>query len=340
MDEPLTISFELKPSGLEISAYTPMSSEPITVSRGTECFNLIHEMSQAYQLLAVRQSFAEKGDRGVISDLQRLGEQIYSLFFMGLEDCLKTASSVFLEHGVFLLPLELAFDGEQFIGHRYPIGNWTRGLGAMPQRTDIGFRSHWTAEPKALFLGHTDTEVFDSFRGHGKMTICESMERTTWEMLDRRLFDNPYSMLHFSGHGWYPESSPSESYLVIDETQVGPSNLGLLDPKAIRFSGMNQPLVFVNACYSGRVTGSYQGYVGMAENFVRSGASSCVTTLWSISDDSASRFAGQFYSHLLDRRTVGEALREARIYSWRNEDDLLTGLSYTLFGNPESLVQI
>ena len=76
-----------------------------------------------------------------------------------------------------------------------------------------------------------------------------------------------------------------------------------------------RPLVFLNACHSGQVALSLTGLGGWADKFFREArASAFVGTLWEVSDDLAAEFARSFYTALADGKTLGAALREARLY--------------------------
>jgi hypothetical protein len=334
------IKFELEHSRLVISAFDQESGRSEQITRGVDSIERINQMSEMYRMLVARRSFADEDDLGVISTLEQLGEQLYVLFFSGLEDLLEPCSSLLLEHDMFLLPLELASNGQEFIGLKYAVGNWMRGFGRAPH---IEPRESDALEVskdfRALFLGDENESVFDVFFRE-RVPICERMRSTWAEYLLEQLNSKRYDVLHFAGHGRFDETHPKLSFLVLDQERAGQDESALLRCDQLESARLYHTLVVLNACQSGRVEENYLGFVGFVDSIFRSGATSCITTLWSISDKSATRFVVDFYTNLFRGAPIGEALRKARLKCWLEKRDVLTSFSYVLFGNPSRLIKI
>src|SRR5438045_3709957 len=113
------IKFAFERSRLAISVSDPETKSSKSVIRGEDSVDQINQLSLMYRSLVAFRSFADENDQGVISIAEELGKQLYTLFFSGLEDFLEPYSNLLIEHSMFLLPLELAFDGKEFLGLKY-----------------------------------------------------------------------------------------------------------------------------------------------------------------------------------------------------------------------------
>jgi len=148
---------------------------------------------------------------------------------------------------------------------------------------------------------------------------------TVYKLLELGGFDG----LHFACHGEYNQRNPDQSILLLEGKQRFRPNDITGDKRAF---GRDRPLVFLNACETGRAGLSLTGLGGWARAFVQAGAGVFVGSMWEANDESACKFAIAFYRHLLDGKTVAEAARLARQSIKRAGDP--TWLSYTVYANP------
>src|SRR5260370_23559148 len=98
------ITLTLEQSQLVISASYPdggHGKRSKRITRGKDSIDQINHLSRLYRSLVTLRSFAEEEDRGVISLAEKLGEQLYMLFFKGLEDFLEPGSTLIIEHSMF-----------------------------------------------------------------------------------------------------------------------------------------------------------------------------------------------------------------------------------------------
>jgi CHAT domain-containing protein len=93
-------------------------------------------------------------------------------------------------------------------------------------------------------------------------------------------------------------------------------------------------LVFMNTCSVAQPQVEYcpTGDSGFVKVFLKAGVRAVVCSTWDLSDDQAAKFARVFYDVLLDGKTIGEAVRAARLEIYSDFDP--TWLSYTFFGDP------
>jgi CHAT domain len=146
--------------------------------------------------------------------------------------------------------------------------------------------------------------------------------------LDAFLATGGADVVHFACHGDFRRDDPLESVVMIGTDEFTRVDL------AGEFStfGRYRPLVFLNACDSGRLAGSPTGVAGWAQAFLAAGAGAFIGCLWSVGDQSASAFAQAFYTHLMAGDTIGAATSAARQEAARIGD--ASHLSYTVFANP------
>lgn len=104
---------------------------------------------------------------------------------------------------------------------------------------------------------------------------------------------------------------------------------------ALNLEPNSRPIVFLNACQSGRPGFGIAGIGGFARAFLESkpGAAVVVAPLWSVGDVPASTFSMTFYDRLRKNDTVVDAVKAARKKA-REKDTQLTWLSYSVYADP------
>ena len=139
---------------------------------------------------------------------------------------------------------------------------------------------------------------------------------------------------HFSGHGQFAAPDPDRSAILLER---GQRLCAWQICGQVSNCGSTNPLVFLNACQTGRAALSLTDIGGWAQSFVKAGAAGFVGSLWSVYDQAVCQFAQAFYNHLLAGETIGQAAREARVAIRRLNDP--TWLAYTVFADPLAMVQ-
>ncbi|MGZ5443549.1 MAG: CHAT domain-containing protein [Thermoanaerobaculia bacterium] len=134
-------------------------------------------------------------------------------------------------------------------------------------------------------------------------------------------------LVHFAGHGEYTSGDPERTGLVFNE--------GILNPETIREVFERNPIVFANACDTGKISNAgdvRQHWTGLAASFIHRGAVNYLGSLWPVFDDGSRRFAEEFYREVCAGRTVGEAVLAARADAYARGD--VTWAAFALFGCP------
>jgi hypothetical protein len=169
----------------------------------------------------------------------------------------------------------------------------------------------------------------------------------------QRLLSTHYDIVHYSGHAWFDEKEQTKSGWYFSDGVLTAGELGALDTVP--------QLVVANACVSARTAqtagrrrdrGTPRDYAlapGLADEFFKRGVRAYIGTAWSIADDAAVRFAGQFYRYLLLQdpaaksprlqgelsSAIGHAMLAARKELWEARSELgLAWAAYQHYGDP------
>ncbi len=119
--------------------------------------------------------------------------------------------------------------------------------------------------------------------------------------------------LHFACHGILDEHLPLESGIALSFNENGAENGFLQVWEIFEKLKLNANLVTLSACETGlgREMGG-EGLIGLTRAFHYAGASSVISTLWSVEDESTAEFIRLFYSGMTKSESVSEALRSAK----------------------------
>jgi CHAT domain-containing protein len=111
-----------------------------------------------------------------------------------------------------------------------------------------------------------------------------------------------------------------------------------------------KPLVFLNACESGRTANEENAqevkqYLqkpaeGLAASFIYGGAIGCIGSLWPVYDEPAAQFAIQLYNKVLEGYMIGEAMRLVRRKIREDYKNQITWASFVLYGDPTFRLRI
>jgi hypothetical protein len=140
-------------------------------------------------------------------------------------------------------------------------------------------------------------------------------EQADGRKLNECLRSGIYDVIHYAGHAAFDPKDPDLSGLLLHGDEV-------FFAQKIRRLVEGRPLVFLNACQSGRTAneqepekvGQYlqKPAEGLASSFIYGGALGCIGALWPVYDQPATDFAVQFYNKVLEGYMIGEAMRQTR----------------------------
>jgi len=139
-------------------------------------------------------------------------------------------------------------------------------------------------------------------------------------------------LIHYSGHAEKDILDVSENDFIKSNTISG--KMGLSFP--------SRPLVFLNACSSGRLPEKWAKMDSLCTEFLACGAGACIVTNFDVYEKTAGHFAKIFYDYFVTNKlNAGEALRstinDLGKPDKKNDYDPdydITRYFYTLYGDP------
>ena len=165
--------------------------------------------------------------------------------------------------------------------------------------------------------------LLDIFRPHMTRIQLDLLRPPTFEKLQQVLSEKPnfYHILHFDGHGLFPQSTKCNSLTSHSEEDfpgqlafkkagggthlVSGAKLGKL------LSGKGVPLVILNACQSG-MTDPDALYPSVGGELIKTGALGVVAMAYSVYVDTAVQFMTRVYESLINGKTLSRAVTIAR----------------------------
>jgi serine/threonine protein kinase len=175
--------------------------------------------------------------------------------------------------------------------------------------------------------------VLRCLEGAGAMVhVLPAQRRHLVEAFERGAFDLLHLACHGSFGGW--DSADCSAVLLED----GPFSAAELSPRLAGGLRTAAPLIFFNACYSGRLGFSLMRLGSWGARLVQLGCGAFVGALWPVTDQAALVFARGFYELVAEGRPLGEAVLEARQRVRRLCPQDPSWLAYRCFADPMARV--
>jgi hypothetical protein len=152
------------------------------------------------------------------------------------------------------------------------------------------------------------------------------------------LAEGDFDVLHISCHADAAHASIDRASLIIgDALTPGDSEPHNIEVDTVTVEAearlrRNRPLIFLNACETGRIGAVLTSLGGWPNVFLRAGAGAFIGATWAVRDKPATVFATAFYEALLDGKTLAEAARDARISAKALGDT--SWLAFKVYGHP------
>jgi CHAT domain-containing protein len=144
-----------------------------------------------------------------------------------------------------------------------------------------------------------------------------------------------FSIMHFACHGEFNETLSSKSPIFLSGRSLEPSDINT------KFGeGRQRPLIFINACHTGRTGSSLTWLGGWPVCFVNiAHVGAFIGAMWEVDDQLAVLFAKSFYTALLrDKFPIAQAFRHAREEIRRAKPYNSSWLAYVLYADPEAMM--
>lgn len=159
--------------------------------------------------------------------------------------------------------------------------------------------------------------------------------RSEQEAIVPALMSGSYKIIHLAGHGVFDAHIENASGMVI-----GKDNF--LTTRHLKQMSDTPELVFVNCCFLGKTDAAaekyYQSRFKLAANIgtqlIENGVKAVIVAGWAVDDQAALLFANEFYQHMLQGKTFGDAVRLAREAVYNYNSTLNTWGAYQCYGDP------
>jgi hypothetical protein len=146
-----------------------------------------------------------------------------------------------------------------------------------------------------------------------------------------------FNLLHLACHGTFGGACGADRSAVLLED--GLFTAAELSPRMEAALRRTAPLIFFNACHSGRLGFSLTGLGSWSARLVELGCGGFIGTLWPVTDRAALTFAQAFYDFLTGGLPIGAAVWQARRLVRERHPSDPTWLAYCCFADPLARLQ-
>lgn len=216
-----------------------------------------------------------------------------------------------------------------FFCEAFEITRWIPGIPRRPRLTLDNLAIVMQNDPELFALPEERRDLL-SLAGAGR--VVEEVPARYVEVAEA-LAAGSYDGFHFSGHGSARAPDADRSAIFLDDDELRPEDLS----GVMRNLGRANPLVFLNACHGARGGVSLVGAGGWAHRWLQAGAGAFVAAYWTVDDQTACDFSRAFYREIRGGRTVGAAVRAARLAVRTDHDP--TWLAYAVFCDTSAVVR-
>lgn len=258
------------------------------------------------------ENLSEKNRQTALQRLLRHAQTIYDAllrplekFFSGGRKRLAIVPAGFLNY----LPFQALHDGEKFLIEKSEIAH-APSLAIL--QNCLTSRREVTAPQNALLVSvsdgvstpQIDAEIETLAEMFGTRAARLKNSAATVENLRKNL--DKADVLHLACHGKFRLDNPDFSAL-----NLSTENLTAKDARDLK---LRDKLVVLSACETGlNKIASGEELFGLTRGFLHAGASSLVSSLWTVNDRTTADLMSVFYGELLKGNSPGKALQTAQI---------------------------
>ncbi len=218
-----------------------------------------------------------------------------------------------------------------FLSAQVDVGRWALGQRRpkLPPPAKVEVHSFavvsgvYDTSPEWPRLFDAEEEAADLAKAY-KTTSVDARSANVQRLLEG---DPRADLLHFAVHGQYDPGGQIDGLVLVD---------GALGPNQVTGSELGgTPFVFLNACQVGAANEVLGDYAGMADAFLKAGASGVIAPLWSIDDVLARELALKFYAKALKGESPASVMRSERTaFQKADGPTSSTYLAYQFYGHP------
>ena len=347
----LQLEITREESRLKIGAYEQIAGETSTVRHYEEIpISMDKIKSRCHEIVETLNNANRNGrlTREVLVKLREIGQvftdELFTLDVKEMVTASKTDHLILnLDDQLVHVPWELLHDGQKFLCQRFNMGRLVK-----TRQTILSSRRRLLARPlKMLILADPKGDLKAAYqegiqirdymdRDKDFINVSLRSDDITPDLIKEKMRN--FDLVHFAGHADYNQQNPGESGWQLSSGIIKAQEI-------IKMAGTAAmpTLIFSNACQSARteewtVKEHFQDEIfGLANAFILAGVKHYVGTFWEILDEPSSRFALEFYKNVLSGKTVGEAVRLARLALINKYgEETIVWASYLLYGDPTS----
>jgi hypothetical protein len=194
------------------------------------------------------------------------------------------------------------------------------------------------ANQKRLDVGREQSQLQKALNPltEAGLVQVDFLEKATLAVLQRYLREDKYHIFHFIGHGTFNEKTEEGVLVLEDEYGNGWSatahRVGTLlhDHRSLR-------LAVLNSCEGARV-GLADPFAGVASSLIRQGVPAVIAMQFTITDEAAITFSGEFYAALASGFPVDAAMAEARKAIYAQPNDVEWGTPVLYMRTPDGVL--
>lgn len=165
-----------------------------------------------------------------------------------------------------------------------------------------------------------------------------SPSTATWEAVMQLLDGGGYDWLHVAAHGRFHPDTPAFSPVVWLQGQVSFTPQDIVGSRIEGHIAQQRPAFVWNVCDGGRLGVGLTGLAGWATRLVSTGAGLFIGPQWDITDEQSLTFVEALYRALVQGKTVGTAVQQARLAARQAGDP--TWLAYSVYAHPNARVTL
>lgn len=311
-------------------------------------FNEIHKLCQ--EIVSILNKAVKLGtqDTDLISGLKKTGQLLWDhLLTRNVKDKLKSTTLkdlvLAIDEELIYIPWELLYDGYDFLCLKFNLGRLVRTK--QKQSPSPQYRSLST-KPRMLILANPTSDLKSAYlegldiknqfdKKRDKLSI--DFKSTYIDTLYVKKNFRDYDIVHFAGHAEFDMLEPNNTGWLLSDGRFTTQDILTLG------ESISLPtLVFSNACYSAKTSTDieYQEKnYSLASAFLFSGVRHYIGSIRKIEDPQSLTFAQEFYTQLINGKSIGECVRLSRIKLIKE-----CGLSsiywtgYLLYGDPNFIL--
>jgi hypothetical protein len=183
--------------------------------------------------------------------------------------------------------------------------------------------------------------VCQLLKDNGYDNLSEPMINSTGREILTTLMTDEYQILHLAGHGVVDfELIEGDETSRVTGMVIGKNHV--LSPVELRQMPATPAFVFINCCHLGstRSDSEYNRYrrhelaSNLATQLISQGVRAVIAAGWAVNDEAALIFAKKFYAEFLTGASFGDAVKMARLETYKENPGINTWGAYQCYGDP------